>query len=130
MLPLPRPMRPLQAGRRRARRGQLQRSALEEMPITLSGPAVMRTIVGLVERALTIVGKRMRIIVDPAARVLTGLGRRARTTPTTAAEQTRTIAQARTTRTTVAEPTPTTALVRTTPTIVEPRMRPKVGLAE
>ena len=132
---------PLRAGRLRARRMQLRRSALAEVPIAPSADPGEQTrpIADRAERALTIVGRRMRIIVDPGARVLIDLGRRARTTPTTVAEQTPTIAQARTTRitalvrtilTTVAEPTRITALVRTTPTIVEPRMRPKVGLAE
>src|SRR5437879_1475591 len=113
------PMRPLQAGRHRARRGQLQRSARAEVPIAPSADLgeQARPIADRAERALTIVGRRMRIIVDPAARVLTDLGRRARTTRTTAAEPP-TIAQARTTRitalvrtilTTVAEPTRITA---------------------
>ena len=141
---------PLRAGRLRARRMQLRRSALAEVPIAPSADPGEQTrpIADRAERALTIVGRRMRIIVDPGARVLIDLGRRARTTPTiaqarttritalvrtiltTVAEPTRITALVRTTPTTAGERMPITAPVRTTPTIVEPRMRPKVGLAE
>src|SRR5437868_2548238 len=118
------PVRPLRAGRHRARRGQLQRSARAEVPIAPSADLgdQARPIAGQAERALTIVVQRMRIIADLAARALTDLGRWVRTTPTTTAEQMPTIALVRTTPTTVAEQMPTIALVRTTLTTVAVQM--------
>src|SRR6266481_4673447 len=110
------------------RRTRLQRSARVAAPIAPSADLVGQTrpTVGLVERALTVVGQRMRIIADPAARALTELDRQAGTTPTTAAERMPTTARARTTPTIAAERMPTIARAQTTPTTAPVQTMPIV----